>query len=249
MRKSLLGMLMAGMMGMGAGAIEAQAGDAGISGDIGVYSHYVWRGMPQTTTNRASVQGDLGVEIVDGLSANVWFASEAAGTTATTTATEFDWTLDYSGEISDVSYSLGYIYYSYLNATSGNTGEVYFGLGYGPLAVTYYYATNSNKGGWKKNSYLDVALSHNLAGFDLGADFGFYMGKDPTVPVDHINEFGNASNGLGHVDLSISKDVAIAEGVTMTPSLMVSIPTAKDRTTNQRANNANQVVAGVNFSY
>ncbi len=248
MKKTFFGILIAGVLGMSTGAVEAQAGDAGISGDIGVYSQYMWRGMQQTPN--ASVQGDLGVDIIDGLSANVWFAAPLGTRAGQVNYTEFDWTIDYSREISGLNYSLGYIFYSYLNNATSNTGEVYFGLGYGPVSATYYYATNSNVGGWKKNSYLDVALSQNVGGFDLGADFGFYFGKVSTsIPANHINEFPTTKKGLGHVDLSVSKDVALNDHVTMTPSLMVSIPTWKDAVTNKRPRNSNQIVAGVNFSY
>ncbi|MFQ5345652.1 MAG: TorF family putative porin [Mariprofundus sp.] len=248
MKKSLLAVLMAGMTGMSAGAMQAQAEDSIISGDIGVYSQYMWRGMQQASG--ASVQGDLGVDIVDGLSANVWFAAPLGNNVAGGNVTEFDWTIDYSGEVSGLSYSLGYIYYSYLNGVSGNTGEIYAGVGYGPVAVTYYYATNSNRGGWKKNSYFDIALSQNVAGFDLGADFGFYLGKKANAANNQNNEFPTTKKGLGHVDLSISKDVTLSDGVTMTPSLMVSIPTWKsDNPATPRPKNTNQVVAAVNFSY
>jgi len=243
MKKMYLSMVMAGLLGLGFGTTQAQAEDLSVSGDIGIFSQYVWRGMAQGNSG-ASVQGDLGADVMDGLSANVWFATPIGS--GANSVTEFDWTLDYSGEVSGLSYSVGYIWYSYLNGASGNTGEVYAGVGYGPVSATYYYATNSNNGGWKKSSYLDVSLSGAVSGFDLGADFGFYFGKAATAT--SINEFPTTKKGLGHIDLSISKDVKISD-VTMTPSLMVSIPTWKDNTTNKRPNNSNLVVAGVNFSY
>ncbi|MDX8402892.1 MAG: TorF family putative porin [Mariprofundaceae bacterium] len=246
MNKKIITHISALLLTMGIMTSAAQAEDINVGGDIGVYSQYMWRGMQQT--QNASIQGDLGADIIDGLSANVWFSAPIGNNAQGGNVTEFDWTVDYSGEISGISYSLGYIFYSYLNAASGNTGEVYGGLGYGPVSVTYYYATNSNKGGWEKNSYLDVALGHSIAGFDLGADFGFYFGKAATA--DHINEFPTTKKGLGHVDLSISKDVALGDSVTMTPSLMISIPTWDGEAGSPNApNNNNQVVAGVNFAY
>ncbi len=241
LKKSLLGMMTAGALSMSSGAITAQADDMAISADIGAYSQYVWRGIQQNS-GKKSVQGDFGIDAGNGLSANVWFANGGLTNNAGGSVTEFDWTVDYSGEINDFSYSLGYIYYSYLNNASGNTGEVYVGAGYGPLSATYYYATNSNRGGWKKGSYLDVALSQNVSGFDLGADFGFYFGKKSTTT--STNVYPTTKKGLGHIDLSISKDVALTKQVTITPSLMVSIPTWKNH---QKSNN--QFVAGVNFAY
>jgi len=232
--KAIAAFMGLGMLGMAVGATEAQA-EGGISGDIGIYSQYMWRGVQQT--QNASVQGDLGADITDGLSANVWFAAPGGNNAAAGNVTEFDWTIDYSGEVGGLSYSLGYVYYSYLNNAAINTGEVYAGVGYGPVALTYYYATNSSTGGWKKDAYVDVALSQSIAGFDLGADLGFYLGKN-------TNAYPTTKKGLGHIDLSISKDVALNDGVTMTPSLMISAPAWKGH-----PKNANQIVAGVNFSY
>jgi len=245
MKKMWIAAAMAAWLGVGASVSDAQAGDLAVSGDIGVYSQYVWRGMQQTPN--ASVQGDLGVALGDsGLSANVWFASLNNNAAGGGQQTEFDWTVDYSTEVNGISASVGYIYYSYLNNAVANTGEVYAGLGFGPVSATYYYAVHSNRQGWKKSSYLDLGLSGNLGGFNLGADFGFYFGKKDTAT--SVNEFPTTKKGLGHVDLSISKDVELS-GLTVTPSLLVSIPTWKAANGGTRPHNANQVVAGVNIAY
>ncbi|MDQ6994831.1 MAG: TorF family putative porin [Mariprofundaceae bacterium] len=232
-----LGLTLAMIMSAGfATAIPAQAEDSAISGDIGVYSQYMWRGMQQTQT--ASVQGDYGLDIGGGLSANVWFAAPLGNATATTgNKTEFDFTVDYSGEAGGVSYSVGAIAYTYLNAAAGNANEVYAGVGFGPVSATYYYAVS---GSWKKDAYLDVALTQALGGFDLGADFGIYL---PSTSTANPTGFPTTKNGLGHIDLSISKDVTVGDA-SMTPSLMISVPQYSGK-----PNNANQVVAGVNFAY
>lgn len=200
-----------------------------ISGDIGVFSQYMWRGLQQTPS--ASVQGDLGVDSGMGLSANVWFASLASN------STEFDFTVDYSGEFSDISYSIGAIAYTYLNSGASNATEVYVGLGYGPVSATYYYAVD---GAWKKDAYVDVALGHSLAGFDLGANFGFYL---PTTSVTQPTAFPTTKKELGHVDLSVSKDIEVMDTV-MTPSFMVSLPTYTGA-----PNNSTQFVGGLNVAF
>jgi len=157
--------------------------------------------------------------------------------------TEFDYTVDYSGEAGGVSYSVGAIAYTYLNGAAGNATEVYAGVGFGPVSATYYYAV---AGSWKKDAYLDVAVSQSLAGFDLGADFGIYLPSTATAnaPITPGTAINPASKkGLGHIDLSISKDVSVGDA-TMSPSLMISIPQYSGK-----PKNANQVVAGVNFAY
>ncbi|RME40284.1 MAG: hypothetical protein D6794_02485 [Deltaproteobacteria bacterium] len=227
--------MMAGLFGLSLFSNAACAQDLNIKGDMGVFSQYMWRGM-QASPN-ASVQGDLGVDAGNGLSANVWFAAPLGNVASGGNATEFDFTVDYSGEVSGLSYSVGAIGYTYLNAASGNAAELYLGVGYGPASLTYYYAVS---GSWKKDAYLDLGLSTSLFGFDLGADFGFYL---PSRSAANPTAFPTTKNELGHVDLSVSKDVDIA-GVTMTPSLLMSIPTYTGK-----PKNANQFVAGLNFSY
>jgi len=231
-----LGLTLAMIMSAGfAAAIPAQASDSAVAGDIGIYSQYMWRGMQASAGT--SVQGDYGIDISGGLSANVWFAAPLGNTVTGGNTTEFDYTLDYSGEAGGVSYSVGAIAYTYLNAAAGNATEVYAGVGVGPVSATYYYAI---QGSWKKDAYLDVALSQSLGGFDLGADFGIYL---PSTSAANPTAFPTSKNGLGHIDLSISKDVTVGDA-TMSPSLMISTPQYSGK-----PKNANQVVAGVNFSY
>jgi len=243
MNKKLNSYAMALLVGMGLTTMAPAAQAADVSGDLGIYSQYVWRGMAQGDAG-TSVQGDYGVELGKALSANMWFASPIGA--GANSVTEFDWTLDYSGEIDKLSYSVGYIYYSYLNSAVSNTGEVYAGLGYGPVSATYYYAVNSDTGGWKKSSYLSLGVGADAAGFDLGATLGLYLGKADTA--NAINEFPTTKKGLGHIDLSISKDMVIKD-ITITPSLTISMPTWKDAVTNKRPSNSNLIVAGINFAY
>lgn len=217
------------LLGMGLMASAAQAEDVAINGDIGVFSQYMWRGMQQTPN--ASVQGDLNIDSGMGLSANVWFASLAGP------STEFDFTVDYSGEFGDIGYSVGAIAYTYLNAAAGNATEVYAGLGYGPVSATYYYTV---AGSWKKDAYVDVGLGHSLMGYDLAANFGFYL---PSSDVANPTAFPTTKNELGHVDIAISKDIEISD-ITFTPSFMVSFPTYT-----AAPSNSTQFVGGLNVAF
>lgn len=243
MKSKLKNYAIALTLGTGLMGASAPTQAADVSGDLGIYSQYVWRGMAQGKAG-TSVQGDYGTDLGGGLSGNVWFATPIdAGQNS---QTEFDWTLDYSGEMGDLGYSVGYIYYSYLNGAAANTGEIYAGLGYGPVSATYYYAVNSNNGGWKKGSYLSLGVGTDAAGFDLGATFGFYFGKANTAT--SVNVYPTTKKGLGHLDLSISKDITLND-ITVTPSLTISKPMYKDATTNKTPTNSNLAVAGINFAY
>jgi uncharacterized protein (TIGR02001 family) len=229
MTRKLINYTSALLLAMGITATSVQAEDVSISGDLGVYSQYMWRGMQQTPS--ASVQGDLNVDSGMGLSANVWFASLAGP------STEFDFTVDYSGEVGDFGYSIGAIAYSYLNSGASNATEVYLGVGYGPVSATYYYTV---AGSWKKDAYLDVGLGHSLMGYDLAANFGFYL---PSTDVANPTAFPTTKSELGHVDVAISKDIEVG-GLTFTPSFMVSFPTYTGKPTN-----STQFVGGLNAAF
>lgn len=227
--KTIIKQISALLVAVGAMASAAQAEGLAVNGDVGVFSQYMWRGLQQTAG--ASVQGDVILDTGAGLSANVWFASLNGP------STEFDFTVDYSGEVSGLSYSVGAIAYSYLNSGASNAVELYAGLGYGPVSATYYYAVS---GAWKKDAYVDLGLSHSLGGYDFSADFGFYL---PSKSVTNPTAFPTTKNELGHVDVAASKDIEVGD-ITFTPSLMVSFPTYTNAPTN-----STQFVGGLNAAF
>jgi uncharacterized protein (TIGR02001 family) len=111
------------MLVLAAGNMQAQAEEISISGDIGVASQYVWRGVVQK--GQPAVQGDLGVSY-EGLSVSAWFSNSYASPDPQTLGKEvieFDFTADYSGSVGDVGYSAGGIYYTYLYDSHSNFVE------------------------------------------------------------------------------------------------------------------------------
>ena len=219
------------MMGMGlmGTSTAAQAGDMEIASDLGVYSQYVWRGAAQSG-GQSSVQGDFGTSFTDNLSANVWFATLGAGN-----ATEFDYTVDFSGEAGDVGYSVGVVAYSFLNQKSLNTSELYAGVSMGPVAATLYYDNDANK----KDMYLEVSGGIDLAGFATGVTVGYVMPDAGTKEVSVVT-------------LDISKDIEL-NGVTITPSFAYNIGSGPNKGVTNAAGDVtskgDQMVAGINFAY
>ncbi|MDQ6977630.1 MAG: TorF family putative porin [Ghiorsea sp.] len=178
---------MALMVGMGLVGITttAQAGsDMSVFADIGAQSQYIWRGAAQSVNNDVALQGDVGVEHESGLSANVWFSTGVD--TGAGQKTEFDITVDYSGEAGDLGYSMGYIAYKYTD-TALDFNEVYGGLSYNIASLTAYYdATN-------KNLYTELSAGTTVADmFDASLAFGV---NSPNV--------GSSTN---HTTLNLSKD-------------------------------------------
>ncbi len=208
-----------GLMGVNA---PAQASDLEIGADMGVYSQYVWRGQAQGG-GQSSVQGDFVTSFNDNLSANVWYATLGSGNT-----TEFDYTVDYSGEMDDIGYSLGVIAYRFHNNSTANTEEVYAGVSYDVASATLYYDNNS------KNIWVDFSAGTELQGYAIDGTLSYNMPKDTTAAK---REFVNLSVG-------ISKDIEIGDTV-MSPSFGYNYHMGALKS----AATPDALVFGLNFAY
>ncbi len=175
------------MLGMGLVGVSApaQAGDAiSVFADIGAQSQYIWRGAAQSVNNDVAIQGDVGIEHESGISANVWFSTGVD--VGSGKETEYDITIDYSGEAGDIGYSVGYIAYKYTD-TSLEFNEIYAGVSFDIASLTAYYDSDN------KNLYTELGLGTTVADmFDASFAFGV---NSPDV--------GSSTN---HITLGASKD-------------------------------------------
>ncbi len=189
------------MMGMGLTGVSAtaQAGDdISVFADIGAQSQYIWRGAAQSVNNDAALQGDVGVEHASGISANVWFSTGVD--VGTGKETEFDFTVDYSGEAGDIGYSVGIIAYQYTDSGL-NFNEVYGGVSYNIASLTAYYDPDN------KNLYAELGAGMTVADmFDASASFGV-----------NVPDVGSSTN---HITLGASKDFDM-DFYTLSPSLTI----------------------------
>jgi uncharacterized protein (TIGR02001 family) len=247
------------LLGMGLMASAAQAEDVAVSGDIGAYSQYVWRGVEQTV-NSTAVQGDLGVSM-GGFSGSVWFSNSypaSAPQYAGKDVVEFDWTVDYSDSIGDtgLGYSLGGIGYTFLYDSASNFPELYAGLSFdsmlSPSLTAYYTVSDSqSKAFLAGDLWIDLGISGSLADFDISGTLSYVNWEKDAVnrPLGAVDTW---TSGLSLVSVGISKDVDIA-GVTMTPSLIYTYPLAKKQADGERyiygVPVKSEFIAGVNFSY
>ncbi len=197
-----------------------------VTGDIGVFSKYVWRGV-MYTKGKPAVQGDMGVGLGD-FSASVWFSNDyesPAPQFAGRDTTEFDWTLDYSGSTGDIGYSMGGIYYTYLYDGASNFVEVYAGMSYDALispSLSVYYSAKGVSSGYYKTGdiWVDIGLSTSVDGVDLSGTVSYVNWKNKNTRAFSAD---NYKNGFNLVALTLSKDIPVAD-VIITPSLSVTIP-------------------------
>lgn len=118
---------------------------AELSGNVGVVSEYLFRGLPQS--GGAAVQGGLDYASESGFYAGTW-ASTINFAGATGSAAEVDFYAGFGGEAGSVGYDVGAIYYWYSEEEEGgaspdpsnNTIEIYGSLTFGPATVGLYYS-------------------------------------------------------------------------------------------------------------
>jgi len=257
LKKKYLPVMIAGLLTGGLGATQAQAEDVSIAGDIGVASQYVWRGSVQKGTT--AVQGDLGISY-EGFSVSGWFSNSYASPEpqfAGKEVVEFDFTADYSGSVGDLGYSVGSIYYTYLYDAHSNFVEAYAGISYDALispSLTVYYTAKGVDSGFYKTGdvWVDLGLSTSVAGFDLSGTVSYVNWASDAVNRPTVAGLDMYKDGISLVQLGISKDIE-AGGVTITPSMGVSVPVISKSSDGERyiygGAVKNEFIAALNIAY
>ena len=173
-----------------AGAVAPAMAD--LSGNIGLTSDYVWRGVSQSDENFAASAG-LDYSHSSGLYVGIWGSSVDFGSEADVEADVYG---GFSGEAAGLSYDLGYIEYTYPNETGLNFGEGYVGLGYGPGSVKVSHDFDND------NTYYEGALSFDIGGgFGAGAHLGYY---DFDKGTDYTDWKLGVTKSVGPVDLELA---------------------------------------------
>ena len=193
-------------------------GDVSVEVTTDFFSKYVWRG--QNITDDWSFQPGVSATY-GGLTGGFWGSLEMTDEDDQSGEfIEYDWHLDYSGQINDtVGYSVGGIYYYFPGGEA--TTEIYAGLSFDVVArpsVTVYYDIDEVDGAYValgvghtfedlENLPFDIDLSANLGWGDSSYNDGYW--STDTVEVDsELN------------DLTLSAAFPFEVGpVTVTPSV------------------------------
>lgn len=206
MNKTLvLGSVLAASMASSA----AMAG--GLSGNMGMVSDYIFRGVPQAD---ATASAGLDYDFGNGLSVGTWGADVADGM-------EIDVYGSYSGEMKDFSYSVGFTTYNYTGEFDDDYKEINLGVAFGPVSLDYatgeystdpktldysFVSATFSQGGayatygkWSGDldtygSYVELGYGMEVGGFDTGVAL-INVDKDVSGTVD--------SNGKPSSDLSM----------------------------------------------
>jgi len=206
---------------VGVAFAEDEAASKGIGIDVTAdfYSKYVWRG--QILTDDWVFQPGASATI-GGFTLGAWGNVDMTDENDEEWEfTEYDYYIDYSGDITDgIAYSLGYIYYKF-PSVGGDTYEFYGGLSFDTIlspSVTWYYDADEVEG-----SYVAIGLGHSVEeigklseDIPIGMDIGLNIGWGDS---DYNNAYWSVDNsGFNDLTLTFAFPVALGNW-TVTPSL------------------------------
>jgi hypothetical protein len=236
------------LLGTATGTLAEDKVDVGVTADV--FSKYIWRG--QNVVDNWVLQPGASVGY-QGLTGSIWGNLDLAGEiVGEGQLTETDLTLDYSNKVphlETIGYSVGTIYYSFLNTHSHPTAEVYGGLDFGvPLspAVRWFYDFDLIKG-----SYIQFSVGHTIEkirkwGEDCYCDV--QLGASLGLGTSEYNEgyFGVDKTALN--DLTLTAGLPIRFGkLTVKPSVGYATMLSQDIRADGGKND--NFWGGVGFAY
>ncbi|HER34717.1 MAG: hypothetical protein JXJ30_09395 [Halothiobacillaceae bacterium] len=176
---------------------------ASVSGNIGVFSQYILRGITNVPENDdATVQGGFDVGFDNGLYLGYWGSSLGYGDDQN--GFENDFYGGYGGSIGDFSYDIGVIQYYYINIDDFDGTEAYGSVGYGPFSLGAKTLLNDVAWGNQGDTYWTANFSQPLPkGFNFDATLGYYTYEDSGEYIASTPEDG----AFRHLNLSLSHPI------------------------------------------
>lgn len=125
---------------------------AGVTGNVGVFSDYVFRGITQTG-GAAAVQGGLDYSHASGLYAGTWISDVSFAPSTF----ETDLYAGYAGKVGDVGFDVGVLQYYYRGNNALSTTEFYAGGSAAGLSGKLYYTEAINFNGSSRGAFYATA--------------------------------------------------------------------------------------------
>jgi uncharacterized protein (TIGR02001 family) len=178
---------------------------AGATGNVGVVSDYLFRGIEQAGSKAPAVQGGLDYAHDSGLYVGTWVSS-----LDDTSTYETDLYAGFSGKTAaGLGYDVGYIFYGYRDASIANYSEVYAGLSFAGLSGKFFYSPEfgaTQDAGYYVTVNYALAISETLS---LTPEVGYSAG-------DGIKETlaGFGSSAKDYVDYSLTLAKTLEGGFT-----------------------------------
>ncbi|MBE0623650.1 MAG: hypothetical protein IH606_02440 [Burkholderiales bacterium] len=199
-------------------AAAADASPHTISGNFGIYSQYIFRGLTQTNRDPA-LQGGLDYTHASGFYAGTWLSNiswltdSSSVTGYSSSSLEWDFYGGYRGTFgkSDFGYDVGLLQYYYPGSHSdtlapgsvkADTLEAYGAVSWKWLSAKYSYSLNSKTFGVPNSSgtwYLDLAANYPVSDkLSLQAHYGIqkFDGSNAGIDNDTVASYDDYKLGL-----------------------------------------------------
>jgi uncharacterized protein (TIGR02001 family) len=230
-----------------------------LTGNVGIYSQYIFRGLTQTNKDPA-LQGGFDYSHASGFYAGTWASNISWLTDATaysSSSLEMDFYAGFKGSIgkSDFGYDVGLLQYYYPGTIpAGNikadTLELYGALTWKWLSAKYSYSLNNKTFGVADSRgtyYLDLSANYPLTDkLTLTAHWGkqkFDGGSATTITCTAGAQTGNSNNVCAsYEDWKLGASYALPQGFTVGGYF-----TGTDMTALQKAFYTNPAAAGSRF--
>ena len=256
MKKLLFAVVVGALAGLAVAQeplIVQEQADVAVTGDVGLYSHYVWRGQiyedivaqPSLTVSKGPV------------SLNIWgnYNLQGTGGRPDNDLTETDFTLSYRipDNTDDFDIDVGIIKYTYTDVdgseNDADTEELFASAVFYNIILTpevaLYHDLDAN-GGW----YASLALSQPLevseamsleAGASMGiADGGYNSGSYP----------GTSGGGVNDYNVSLKASYVVTDDITLGALLQYTLLDDKiDDEARSEYGADNAIWGGVSLSY
>ncbi|HKK14326.1 MAG TPA: TorF family putative porin [Gammaproteobacteria bacterium] len=211
-------------------AVVSPAANAGASGNIGLWSKYVLRGITNSPENdNAAVQGGFDWSGDSGVYLGYWGSSLSYADAGKSNGFENDFYGGWAGKAGPLDVSLGAIYYKYINISNADGFEINPTVGYMGVTLGAKYLTKDVTWGNKGDTYWTLSYSHDLpAGFSLSGLLGYYTYKDSGKYISSSKE----SSAFRDLDLTLSHPIGNS-GADMNATYIVG---GKDRDGNSQDN-------------
>ena len=211
LKMAVMGALMVPMMPVLA---EEHASEWGYSGNVGIYSDYVFRGYTQTN-NDPAIQGGFDLEHSSGFYAGVWASNvdwTTSGGAMTSNSGEFDIYAGFAGEFGDsgVGWDFGVLQFFYpgknaAGAAEADATELYAAVSkdFGALSagITYYHVISTDA--W---AFGDAEGSEY---WNLAIDLPIGDALTASVSVGDQQFDGSGNSGYDYTDWKVNLEYAI----------------------------------------
>jgi len=176
---------------LAASGVVSNVAMAEVSGNVGLTSNYIWRGMTQTDDDSA-ISGGLDYAHDSGFYLGTWASSLGGGSQY-----ELDLYGGFGGAVGRMSYDVGLIQYMYPidDTVEDDFTELYGSVGFGPATASVAYTLSKEANVDKENDLY----------YSLGGDFPLKNDLSMGVLVGSYDFEDEAAEDYTHFQVSLSK--------------------------------------------